>query len=218
MLADVPSAAHLHWAIPLVGGGYRITASPIDPGHRLVLELGGSGQALLLGVAVAVVLGIRDGYVGAVSERAPADHDRAVPGPTEDLASREELGGIVPPDLSKFDLANHQTRYEIYYDSPGHIDLVARKENEVWLIEAKGLTKGAGAPGVIAEAIGQTVIIMDPEHIGYRYGILLPKEKRFLDVLSGISDENTLLSREDFYVFWATGDGDIELDPRFSSA
>jgi hypothetical protein len=142
----------------------------------------------------------------------------SVPGPVGELTSREPLGGIEPPDLSQFNMLDPQTRYDIYYDSPGRIDLVARKDNEIWLIEAKGLTKGRGAPGTIAEAIGQIVILIDPELISYNYGILLPKQKRFIEVIASVSDSNPLLCRDDFHIFWVTDEGEIELDKRFSAA
>jgi hypothetical protein len=140
----------------------------------------------------------------------------SVPGPIAELRNRNDMGGIDPPDLSKFDTKDRRTRYTIYYDSPGHIDLVARNDDEVWIIEAKGLTEGRGAPGAVAEAIGQIILLVDPEFVDYRYGILLPKEERFTRVIEGISNNNPIMCRSDFHVLWVTEDGDIELDRRFA--
>lgn len=139
----------------------------------------------------------------------------SVPGPISELRKRTDLGGIDPPDLSKFNTKDRRTRYTIYYDSPGHIDLVARNDNEIWIIEAKGITKGRGAPGTVAEAIGQIVLLVDPEFVDYRYGVLLPKEERFTRVIDGMSKSNPIICRSDFALFWVTKDGDIKLDQRF---
>lgn len=136
----------------------------------------------------------------------------SVPGPIADLARDKDLGGLVPPDLSQQDFDDPQCRYEIYYDSPGNIDFVARKGSELWLVEAKGLIKRGGAPAAVAQAIGQIILMMDPSYSNVKYGVLLPREKRFEQVMEGISAANPLLSRDDVFVFWVTGDGEIEGD------
>jgi len=140
----------------------------------------------------------------------------SVPGPITDLRKRESIGGIVPPELSEFDTNDPQTRYKIYYDTPGNIDLVARNNEKIWVIEAKGLTKGRGAPGSIAEAIGQITMLIDLNLNDYIYGILLPKEDRYTNAVNKISDTNPLLSRQDFCVFWISENGEISRDTRFS--
>lgn len=136
----------------------------------------------------------------------------SVPGPVEELAHRDNLGGIEPPELTSMDFSDPQRRYEIYFDSPGHIDFVARNDEEVWLIEAKGLIKGWGVPGTVTYAIGQVVIMMKPELDYLRYGILLPREERFAQVVVEISPTNPVLSREDFSIFWVSREGSIKVE------
>lgn len=134
----------------------------------------------------------------------------SVPGPIEDLIERDELGGVRPPELSAEDFADPQRRYEIYYDSPGNVDLVARRGEELWLVEAKGLAKGGSAPGTIAQAIGQVVMMMAPGIPALRYGILLPREDRFVQAVEKILPDNPLLNRDDFFIFWVSSDGVID--------
>ena len=142
----------------------------------------------------------------------------SVPGPLSELVNRKDLGGIEPPLLSDFDTDDPQTRYEIYYDSPGHIDLVARNSDELWIIEAKGLVKGGGAPGAIAAAIGQVILHIDPSHSEFRYGVLLPKEERYLRVIAEASVDNPIFCDPNFKIFWVSKTGNIEVDEKFSDA
>jgi hypothetical protein len=151
---------------------------------------------------------IRQGYEARLS----------VPGPAEELESRTDLGGIIPPELSSRDLTDPRCRYDIYYDTPGRIDLVARNAQHIWLVEAKGLLKRGGAPGAVAQGIGQMVALMRPSLFNLRYGLLLPIEPKFRRAIGRIARDNPILSREDFCIYWVDRDGSIEIDRSFSAA
>lgn len=133
----------------------------------------------------------------------------SVPGPLQDILKRADLGGLEIPAFREDDLKNPEYRYTVYYDTPGHIDLVARSSSQVWVMEAKGIVKGGSAPGAVAQAIGQVVLLMMPTEPTLRYAIILPDEKRFIEVLKSVAPDNPVLTRPDLRIFLVSKDGSV---------
>ena len=107
-------------------------------------------------------------------------------------------------------MRNREHRYRVYYDTPGNIDLVARKSDEVWVMEAKGLIARGNARAAVAQAIGQIVLYMTPSEPTLRYAIILPEDERFTRVLKGAASNNPVLLRDDFRIFIVSKHGKVQ--------
>jgi len=134
----------------------------------------------------------------------------SVPGSPRELVQRDALSGLEIPSITENDLLNPKHRYEVYYDTPGCIDLVARNNEEVWLIEAKGITEGGSAPGSVAQAVGRVVLLMTSAETRLRYAMVVPRQESFLNALRSIAPDNPVLTRDDFRVFLVSKDGSVE--------
>ena len=132
----------------------------------------------------------------------------SVPGKVKSLVN-SNLGGLEIPEITDEDFNNPQRRYTIYYDSPGTIDLVARNERQLWIIQAKGITKRSNAPGDIAQAIGQVVLLMAQSEPSVHYGLILPDESRFIRVLCQIEVDNPVFTRNDWHIFLVSKEGQV---------
>ena len=99
----------------------------------------------------------------------------SVPGPVQELSRRTKLGGLGIPSFSTSDMRIPEHRKRVYYDTPGTIDLVARKSDEVWVMEAKGLSARGNARAAVAQAIGQIVLYMTPSEPTLRYAIIFAR-------------------------------------------
>jgi hypothetical protein len=132
----------------------------------------------------------------------------SVPGKINGLMS-SALGGKTIPQVATDDFKNPQHRYTVYYDVPGTIDLVARNKNELWIIQAKGISTRSNAPGMIAQAIGQVVLLMTHSEPSIHYGLILPDNPNFLRVLRQIEVDNPVFTRSDWHLFLVSEKGDV---------
>ena len=131
----------------------------------------------------------------------------SVPGKINELMN-SPLGGKTIPEVTTEDFKNPQHRYTIYYDSPGTIDLVARNKNELWIIQAKGISTRSNAPGMVAQAIGQVVLLMTQSEPSIHYGLIFPDNSNFLRVLRQIEVNNPVFTRSDWHLFLVSEKGD----------
>ena len=134
----------------------------------------------------------------------------SVPGKVKNLM-HSDLGGLTIPEIADEDFNNPQHRYTVYYDSPGTIDLVARNESQLWVVQAKGVTKRSNAPGDIAQAVGQIVLLMTQSEPSVYYGLIFPEEPRFLRVLSQIEADNPVFTRNDWQLFLVSKEGQVKV-------
>lgn len=132
----------------------------------------------------------------------------SVPGKINELIS-STLGGKMIPKVTEEDFKNPQNRYEVYYDSPGTIDLVAKNKSELWIIQAKGISTRSNAPGMIAQAIGQVVLLMTHSDPSIHYGLIFPDNPNFLRVLRQIEVDNPVFTRSDWHLFLVSEKGDV---------
>jgi hypothetical protein len=132
----------------------------------------------------------------------------SVPGKINKLMN-SNLGGKTIPKVTTEDFKNPQRRYTIYYDSPGTIDLVARKKSELWIIQAKGISTRSNAPGMIAQAIGQIVLLMTQSELPIQYGLIFPDNPNFLRVLRQIEVDTPVFTRNDWHLFLVSEKGDV---------
>ncbi len=132
----------------------------------------------------------------------------SVRGPASDLG-RDTLGGKEVPEITPANIADPRGATTIYYDVPGTIDLVARKKGELWIIQAKGVTKRFSAPGDVAQVIGQVVLDMTATGPTLYYAIVLPDEEHFMEILRKIAPTNPVLTRDDFRFFLVSKEGEV---------
>ena len=133
----------------------------------------------------------------------------SVPGKVKSLV-HSDLGGLEIPKITDEVFNDPQRRYTVYYDRPGTIDLVAKNKDQLWVMQAKGVTKRSNAPGDIAQAIGQIVLLMAQSEPSVHYGLILPDEKRFLKVLCQIESDNPVFSRNDWHLFLVSKEGQVK--------
>jgi hypothetical protein len=133
----------------------------------------------------------------------------SVPGNVESLMN-SKLGGLDIPEINDDDFNDPQHRYKVYYDTPGTTDLVVRNDDQLWILQAKGVTKRSNAPGDIAQVIGQTVMLMTDFIPSVHYGIILPDKPRFVEVLSQIKPDNPVFTRQDWHLFLVSMEGEVK--------
>jgi hypothetical protein len=101
------------------------------------------------------------------------------------------------------DATDPNYRHSIYYIHPGRVDLVARRGQELLLVEARGTSVPPGT--AVKKVIRQIVKHIDLDREDRSYGILLPDDPAWLAVLSG--DRSPALKI--VTVFLVSREGDI---------
>ena len=129
-------------------------------------------------------------------------------GRVDDLVNKP-LDGLPIPQISPDDFKDPQHRYNVYYDRPGTIDLVARKGEEIWVMQAKGITTRSNGPGMVAQAIGQEVMLMTGALDTAKYGLIFPDEKNFVRALKQIEKDNPVLMRDEWVLFLVSETGKV---------
>lgn len=111
------------------------------------------------------------------------------------------VGHQVPLIDAQQDTADPRYRYNFYTDTGG-IDLVATKDGQVLLVEAKG--KSAKGSVGIEQLVGRTVLAMKPDRPDYSYAVLMPDLPHLLRMVESAS--NTILSQIRVFVISPSGD------------
>lgn len=132
----------------------------------------------------------------------------SVPGKVNEL-SRLPLGGLPVPEINPRDFRNPQYRYNVYYDTPGTIDLVAKSQDELWVFEAKGISTRSNGPGKVAQAVGQMVMLMTKSVSSVHYGLIFPDESNFVRALHQVENDNPIFVESNWHIFLVSQDGAV---------
>jgi hypothetical protein len=109
------------------------------------------------------------------------------------------LEGIAVPVLDPVrDATDEKYKYNFYIDRGGRIDLVARRDGKLLLVEAKG-TSSKPDSGV-EQLVGRTIMHMDPSREDRSYAILVPDHPAWLAVLGRVHHHPSLTSVAVFLV------------------
>ena len=123
------------------------------------------------------------------------------------------LDGAAVPDIDPVrDATDPDYRHSIYYIHPGRVDLVARRGQELLLVEAKGTSAPPGKG--VKDVIRQIVKHIDLNREDRAYGVLVPDDPAWLAVLSHDRSPALkivtvfLVSREGAVTTWPPGPAD----------
>ena len=118
------------------------------------------------------------------------------------------LGGLKLPALPPERGADKDFRFTVYYDTPGGVDLVATRPEDVLLVEGKGTTTRSNAPRMVAEAVGKAVLLFETGTGNERYAVLLPDHGRVIRTLNLVSPRNAVFA-ERVEVYLISSDGSL---------